>query len=589
MSVILKASMNNFDWRNYALFGFIIAFVLALVVRLANADALPLSSFEAVRAVPAYEIAAGGAPMVGSQAAYNSLTGLSFFALGASNLTARLAGILLGASLVWVPYVFRRQLGLLAALVIAFGLALDPFLVAYSRLAGGPMIAVSFSLWALVAWIQQSGAAAGVLAGLAMLSGPAFFQGALSLAGAQLVARTLPGNATPILLDSVEERKLDGRITLIILVITLLLAGSLFALLPQGLGAFANSIPEYLQSWWNASGVPALRVFLALVLYQPLALLFGLLRGVRLRSQMDAMDRFLFAWLLVALLLIVIRVGRQPYDLVWAVLPLWGLAGRELQVQLQKRPESWIVAAVQGALIFVLMLVGWLNLAAIVNSGDMRRWLLEPLLLLVGVIATVLIGLGWSREDVNRGLVWGLLFGLGLFVVGEMLAVIQPRTGQVYELWQVESAPGMVQNLETTVGDLSEWATGRRDSLEIQVVGQEASFRWSLRTFMNASFSDSGVASGLPGAVITEQQAEQPQLAGEYRGQRFEWEFSPAFENVLPPDWLRWLVYRQAPLSARQISLWARGDIFPGGVLFSDTTEEPISADEEELFIPELP
>lgn len=268
---------------------------------------------------------------------------------------------------------------------------------------------------------------------------------------------------------------------------------------------------------------------------------------------------------------------------------MWILAGRELQAQFQRRPESWIVTVAEAVLVFILLLVGWLNLAAISQTGDLRRWLLQPLLLLVGVIATILIGLGWSKADVRQGLAWGMLFGLGLFIFGELLAVIQPRSGQVFELWQVQSKPGMVNNFEMTLGDLSEWATGRRDSLEIQVTEQDNSLRWALRNFVNTGFPDSGIPTGLPGAVVTDQQAEQPRLAGEYRGQSFEWEYVPDFQAIVPPDWLRWLVYRQAPVSAREITVWARGDIFPGGMLFREPAAEPVSEGEEDLFVPELP
>lgn len=581
--------MTDFDWRKAAPFGFFLAFILALVVRTVNAGVLPLTMFEANWAVPAMQAAAGDTPMLGSQPAYTAITTLSFFALGDSNLTARLAGILMGASLVWLPYFLRRQIGLLAAVIIAFGLAFDPFLVAYSRLAGGPMLAVGFVLWGLIAWQRRSTVATGILGGLALLSGPAFLQAALVLLGATLVARILPGNQAPVLAETPGDRKIDWQLLVVTLAATVLLAGSVFTLLPQGLGAFANSFPDYLQTWWQPSGVPALRIFLAFLIYQPLVVLFGLVRGIRLRSRMDALDRFLLAWLLVALLLVVIRVGRQPYDLVWAVIPLWVLAGRELAALLERGAESRIVAAAETALVFILLLVSWLNLASILNSGDTRRWLLMPVLLLVGVVATILIGLGWSSKDVRLGLVWGLLLGLGLFVLGETLAVLQPRSDQAYELWQVQSLPGSVQNLEKSLADLSEWSTGRRDSLDVQVVDTDPSLLWSLRNFPNASFSTDGVATGLPGAVITDQQAQEPQLAGEYRGQSFDWELSPGFEGVLPPDWLRWLVFRQAPLSTRQIALWARGDVFPGGVLFAEPVQEPPTEEEVVPVVPERP
>jgi predicted membrane-bound mannosyltransferase len=86
---------------------------------------------------------------LGSQPAYIFLTGSTFAVFGSSDFTARLWPALLGGCLVLLPFFFRRPLGRLAALVCAFGLALDPGLVAVSRQAGGPMLAVSFLLLAL--------------------------------------------------------------------------------------------------------------------------------------------------------------------------------------------------------------------------------------------------------------------------------------------------------------------------------------------------------------------------------------------------------------------------------------------------------
>ena len=52
-----------------------------------------------------------------------------------------------------------------------------------------------------------------------------------------------------------------------------------------------------------------------------------------------------------------------------------------------------------------------------------------------------------------------------------------------------------------------------------------------------------------------------------YRGQDFILDVSPGWNQVLPYDWIGWLAYRQAPLVQKQVIVWARTDLFPGGVL----------------------
>jgi len=102
------------------------------------------------------------------------LTGLLFFLFGDSNAIARLWPALAGSLLVLLPWTFRGYLarypaGRIAGLVLAFGLALDPGLVAASRLAGGPMLAAGFGLLALGFAYDRRSLPFGILGGLALI------------------------------------------------------------------------------------------------------------------------------------------------------------------------------------------------------------------------------------------------------------------------------------------------------------------------------------------------------------------------------------------------------------------------------------
>src|SRR4030065_107789 len=83
---------------------------------------------------------------------YVILTGAGFRLFGSSNFIARFWPALTGALLIFLPFFFKRELGQKAALILAFGLAIDPGLVAISRLAGSSMMATSFTLLSL-GWI----------------------------------------------------------------------------------------------------------------------------------------------------------------------------------------------------------------------------------------------------------------------------------------------------------------------------------------------------------------------------------------------------------------------------------------------------
>src|SRR4030067_2205380 len=130
-----------------ALYG--LALLVAMTLRLLNLGTTPLADSEAVLARQAFEVAQGKQVALDPMPGYTALTGLTFGLLGSSEFTARLWSALAGGLLVIVPYFLRRRLGRGAALILAFGLAFDPGLVAVSRQAGGPMLPASFGLLTL--------------------------------------------------------------------------------------------------------------------------------------------------------------------------------------------------------------------------------------------------------------------------------------------------------------------------------------------------------------------------------------------------------------------------------------------------------
>ena len=122
----------------------------------------------------------------------------------------------------------------------------------------------------------------------------------------------------------------------------------------------------------------------------------------------------------------------------------------------------------------------------------------------------------------------------------------------------------------TTLSDLSSRNTGLRDQLEIVALvdppsQQWEALKWELRHYPNARFATSLSPVETPPIVITYKGAEVPTLAEKYRGQDFIWWINPGWQGVLPPNFINWLAFRQAPSMQDQIILWARADTFPGG------------------------
>jgi len=226
----------------------------------------------------------------------------------------------------------------------------------------------------------------------------------------------------------------------------------------------------------------------------------------------------------------------------------------------------------QALLIFLLMALGWLNLAGVASIGgvleaNQLRWAIIGGTIVLGGVTTLLIGLGWSMKTAQQGLVWGLLLGFGFYGVSLMWGVSQLRPNGVQELIGSSTVTTFSDDFRETLGDLSEWRTGMRNTLDVVLTTTSPSLRWEMRNWSNARFLPSVPVGDLPAVIINEEDQPSPNLAIGYRGQDFTWWQTPGWEGVLPENWPRWLVFRDAPVISSNIILWARGDLFPGGVL----------------------
>jgi hypothetical protein len=571
-----------------------IAFIFGLVLRLVGLGLSPLSDFEAAWALKALSVSQGGSLPVGPQPAYVLLTGLLFYSFTASDFLARLLPALAGGFLIFLPFFFRSSLGRLVGLVMAFGLALDPGLVSISRLAGGPVLALSFGLLAFGALYANRWVLAGILGGLAILSGPSLLHGLLTITFAYLGGMVLvkAGLLEPLAIRLGQfDQQIPLRRTLAWLGGTVLVVGSLFAIVPQGLGAAAGSLPVYLSGWVQPSGVPPLRLAVALMFYQPLVLIFaflGLIRVWRNDIGFYTPSRWLSLWAVAALLIVLFYPARQVADLMWALIPLWALAAVEITRYLAPSniPQNRFISLGQAVFLFVLMSFAWINLSALGNLPGLpvdAQWR-NALLLTAGAVAmailtTLLVALGWSWSASRQGLAWGVFLTFGIYMLSALWSSAYLRPNSAAELWWPDPGIGQSVLLIETLENLSVWQTGHRNQVEVVVLGDQPSLHWALRSFGRARFT-SGIGAGqLPPAMITAEGEAGPQLAAAYRGQSFQWQETPAWQGALPVNWPRWLVSRDAPRNESRLILWARSDLFPGGVIQPNLdiqNEEPI-------------
>jgi hypothetical protein len=551
---------------------FCLAFVLALAVRLYHLGQATLTDYESGWALQSLDIALGKPILAGPQPALVVWNSAVFYLFDASNFAARVLPAIAGAFLVITPAFFRRRLGK-AALLASFLLVFDPGLVAISRQVDGRMFALTFSILAWASFENHKRAQTGIFLGLALLGGPSVWLGWL-IFGAALALNLLFKNQPKDILASPEWEEKDdpsaggswfGPMAPWV-VGTILAAGSLFFLVPEGLSAIAASLLAFLQGG-SGRAASITQVSLALPVYAPFVLVLGLIGLVRGILTGDKTTRQLSIWLLVSILVIALYQDRRVADLVWAAIPLILLAAIQLAV-LWERFEPRRLVFVFSGLFFVLLVFMWMQLISTLTpttETDLGiRWItILGALILLG-LALALMGWGWNFKDALQSLTISVCFLLLLFTLANTsrAAGAGPRPEQ--ELWRIGPKFQEADLLERTAGDLSEWKTGRRNWLDLEISGiDRPALRWLFRNQVNISFTNSLAPDSKSALIITR---DQPTLAvsSPYSGQDFVVAAQPAWQLFSAAEWARWIVYREGPLEKESIVLWARPDVFPG-------------------------
>lgn len=551
--------------------------VIALVIRFLRLGANPLSDTEAGLALQALGLANGSPVLIGNQPGYVLWSSALFAFMGSSNFLARFWPALFGSLIVAGAYLLREHLGRKTALVLALALAIDPGLTAISREAGGLAIAVSSVGLAFGFWLVKKPVMAGIFAGLALLGGPGLWQGVIGLglsygfyywfSEAPHKQEKKEDEATA-LEEAGEKRAFAYREAIFGTAGALLVAGTLFFRAPQGLGAAAQSLAVYWQGWFSAQGESPLRLVAAFLAYEPLAWIFALVRLLFVRDK-NLLDGFMGWWLLIALILALVYPHRQVADLVWALLPLWVLAARQLASLMALPDEHRTTAVVFAAVVFLALAFSWENLAGIANAPegpqpDDPRWFAVMGVFVFVLIAALLVGWGWSGSSARKGLGWGIAAGFLVYTLNAAWFAAGIKAPARYELWEATPLPSQANLMVHVLGQLSDWNTGNNHSLDVLVAGVSSpALRWEMRNFTHASYVDY-LAPGSSASVVITPAENEPALAASYRGESFVWTKTPEWSMLSPYEWLPWLVSRQVPTQDTRLILWAKSSLFPG-------------------------
>ena len=534
---------------------------LALTVRLWGLGRAPLGENEAHLALQALNVAARQPADLGSAPLLTALTGLAFFLLGSTDAVARLAPALVGSLLPLLAWPLRRDLGRKAALVLAFALALDPGLIALSRLADSPLPAVAALAGAVLAAARARWDWALPLAALGVLLGTAFWLGLLAVLLA-LVLWRIGGNTFSLAAPPETMRR--GLANAALVGVFTAAAAAVWA--PGMFGAALNSLTAFLRGLVTPSGVPAVALWAALFAYAPLAVGGAVVGSILAFAQKHAAAAFLAFLSLSALLFVFLFPAHQTADLSVALLPLWALAAWALaRLPAFRKDMLW-----QGAIVLVLLTFAWLSLASWEHAlPQTRPYTLGLLLALISLLLTPLLSavMAFSAIDTGRtgaeafgGLSWALVVvGAAFTLAAGQRAAFAPRTA---ELWYASPAPAQVRLLQATVADLGTWHHGRSDALDLVNLAPSDALTWAFHNLPQARTLPTLPAETSPEAIIAPE-AWQPAQTSAYRGEAFPLRRAPAWAWENAQAFVRWWAFRPVPPATSHVILWARTDVFP--------------------------
>lgn len=529
--------------------GFWVAVIsVALAVRLAALGAWPLGATEATMATRAWQAVLGQNPDPGPGGWLTPWLAGLFFLTGPQDFWARLGPALAGGLLPLTAWAWRDVWGSRRARAVALLWALEPTLVAASRLAWGPTVAML--LLALAAWAYRRGrhGVAGVLALAALAAGPAAGWALLALL-ALLALR--PARAVA---PEGRDRLWAGVLALgLLLVVT----GGLGY--PAGLGGWAGGLVHWLAGW-RAVG-PRVSVALGLMYAAPLLAWAGV--GLLWQAKPWATRRVWLPWAfaLALLGLWALYPARQAANLAWLALALapWAV---EPWLQVYGRwPGHWAEWAMAAGLLVFAALAGLTVAApqAQLLLGPLR-WGLAALAVLAMVLLVLVARALFPGRSVPRqgGLLAALAFSLLISGVNLRHAWYAPAAGHG---WQRDPVAYDVRALEA---GLTFWgnrlARGAAQDLPGAVLADHPTVVWlGVSRFPRLQMRQALMPGEAPLVVLTLAEGPQPDGAA-YRGQKYR------LTEVDTAPWLTTWFAGPVSRGAAYVVLWVRSDAFAGPV-----------------------
>jgi uncharacterized protein (TIGR03663 family) len=555
-----------------ALYGAIL--LIALALRLGALDARLMETQEAFNAWQAWQLASGGEPAGNYSPGLLTGQALLFALFGASDAAARLWPALAGSAMVLLPYLVRSRLGRIGSLATSLILAISPTLVYSARYGDGAMLLTACMLGTMVLWLayQQTKTQAylwaiAVMDAVAFLADPRVISVLIVQALAWAVEKVLFKRN---LFETDAEQPIDWKRFALVLGAALLLLATALASNLRGLGTWADFPAQWIAHLAPMiNGQPWYYPLSALLLYEPLLLIFGAIGAIDLVLRKD--DASILTWMAIGLALAaLLSGGRNAGDVALFCALLAFPAGRAID-NLASNWQKEARLEREGLFLAVaLVLVSYLGLetalyarALYISRPEANQFLWLWLLAITLIVVLSGLFLAWFgaaptwRATGGALVVVLLLIAFSSSVGLNFRRADNPREPHV----RAASYEGIRDTLKV-MRQLSSQRAGYPISMPVTVQASLGPvWHWYLRDWEDVTFADTLTAEVQTPMVLTSSEQASPALGDQYTGQDFvtrKWWQPNLLENS---DRLSWLLYRKSvtfPIKLESVILWIK-------------------------------
>ncbi|RMF78133.1 MAG: hypothetical protein D6737_15725 [Chloroflexi bacterium] len=586
---------------------YIALIVLALVLRFADLNDIPMTPAEAREALAAWrtvEPDAPGSTIIPQSPIIFLAQSITFSLLGGTELAARLLTALVGSALVLTPLLFRELLGRARALLLSALLTLSPVFLAASRYSSSMVWAVLVAvlmLWMLWRYWERGRSNDAIITvilavSLVLLTDPFGFVMLLTLVGALLIAYNItprPDDDDGEIANRVRERirAVPWQFAITLTGLTVLLVSTIFLLHQSGLSAVGELLSVGASGIFNPAtdSTPPLLSLATALFYEPVFWIFGFVAlwlMYRRRTQ-SFIENFLAGWLLLATAASLYR-GAQPDHAVWLILPLYALSSNWLsELFIDDRRAYWeipwwtrpVLALVTVILLAILLLhlqvvgrfmlrVPEVTFQILMDEVPVSLlWMLAAVLFLI--VGFFMAGGLWGNTTTLQGGALGLLIFGAIVGVSRGWVAAVPHSDDAREVWHTDATGRETIFLRETLLELADRESVGFPRIPIQVYApDDGVVAWLMRDFVNATFIDD-IADAFQQEIVLLAAPEgiAPELGGSYVGQDFvinrQWNAS----TMAPKDILTWVLQRDSRVPSQPTEtmiLWLRQDIYDG-------------------------